>query len=315
MNRLRHSFKGYRRSMQMSENTLFVFVEGIADRYIYSRVANCECKGKSIEYQLVTSEELASDCGGKTVLLQFYDYLKQQHSLIDSFNDKITLSIFFLDKDIDDFLRIMRRSLHIVYTKYYELENYYFIHGDLSLAVAASASLDISTVQTGLGDYSQWRNKVTTAWKDWVKLCYFSHTRRIGSLCGYSHPESQINTSIYGSVDKNKFRRFLNGLQAKSGLNKKQFSKIFSRSCKKVDRIYSAGEYDRIFKGKWYTCFLKHDIKHIAGTRRYRSSNLEANLISNLAQSLNFNDSWAEYFRLPIRKLLVHIQQSNKIAP
>jgi len=297
----------------MSQNALFVFVEGIEDRYFYSRVTDCECQTKTVNYQLVTAEELASNSGGKTVLLQFFDYLKRRHSLIDSFKNKTTLAIFFLDKDVDDFLKKMRSSPHIVYTETYELENYYFIHGDLSSAVAASAFLDIGSAQTGLGDYSEWRDKAATQWKEWVKLCFFSHTRRIGSLCGYAHRESQINTSIRGSVEMDEFRRLRNNMQAKSGLGNKQFSQSFARLCRKVERIYSAGEYDRIFKGKWYTCFLTHDIKRIAGSRKFHSYHLEGKLLSNLAQSLNFDSSWAEHFRAPIRQLLDRIQKNSKV--
>ena len=97
--------------MQMSQAALFIFVESPEDRYVYSQIADPECQGRGIDYQVVTSEELQQNEGGKQVLLGFFDYLRRQSSLTDRFKGKTTVSIFFLDKDVDDFLRITTRRI------------------------------------------------------------------------------------------------------------------------------------------------------------------------------------------------------------
>ena len=176
--------------MQMSTFSLFVFVEGLTDRYIYSQIADSECRNLGTNFSLVTAEELLGSGGGKAVLLSFFDYLKSRASLVDVFQSKTTASIFFLDKDVDDFLRRKRRSDHVVYTETYDIESYLFIHGDLCQATAASAPLDIGSVRTGIGDYNKWRYRAAVTWKNWVTLCLFAHTRVISSTY-YGRPESQ----------------------------------------------------------------------------------------------------------------------------
>ena len=156
--------------MQISGQGLYIFVEGDSDKFVYSRLADSECKGCRVDYLVVSGEDIRGGGGGKNVLLGFFDYLRRMRSLVDIFKGSTTVSIFFLDKDIDDLLRTKRRSAHVVYTQHYDIEAYYFIHGDLCTAAATSASLDIGSVRAMISDYSLWRRQAATCWKEWVKL-------------------------------------------------------------------------------------------------------------------------------------------------
>jgi len=288
----------------MSQVPLFIFVEGFRDRYFYSQVANAVCQNRGISFELVTAEELQGQGGGKTVLLEYFQLLRKRTSLIDRFKGKTTASIFFLDKDIDDFLRKKRRSLHVVYTDTYELENYFFIHGNLIQAVSSAASLDIGSVQAGLVERNAWRQHAASCWKEWVKLCLFAETRCLCSSPYYSRPKSQINDRVSGQLDAHKYGKHLNSVQNEAGMRDKQFKRSFTRLSKKVDRLYTTEQYDKIFKGKWYCCFLSEDVKRIAKRRRINSKGLSERIVNNLQLTLNFGDSWAEHFRGPIRHLL-----------
>ena len=302
MSRLQHLLSGYLRYMQISQKSLFIFIEGHKDRYIYSKIADSECD-RSTVYEIATAEELPVNGSGKQALLNFFNYIKRRSFLINMFKDKATVSIFFLDKDVDDFLRIKRRSRHIVYTEPYELENYLFMYGELSEAAAASVSLEVITIKAGLGGYAEWRKQVAETWKDWVKLCLFSHSRKINS-CNFSRPSSPINDRIYGPVKPNDYNLHLSNIQAQSGLSPDKFKRSFTRLSYKVNKIYRLGNYDLIFKGKWYARFLVKDIKKIASPRRINVQGLEERLKSVLALNLSFNDDWADHFRIPIRQLL-----------
>lgn len=132
MTRLTYSFSAYRRSMQISLVPLFVFVEGYKDRYVYDQIAQCECQRSEVSFNVVTAEEIGIGGGGKEVLLKFFDYLAAESSLISNFKGKTTISIFFLDKDVDDILNTRRSSQHIVYTRTYEFENYFLFMGRLA---------------------------------------------------------------------------------------------------------------------------------------------------------------------------------------
>lgn len=305
MSRLLHSFAGYLRYMQMSRWTLFVFVESHhIDRYFYSMLVDLVCQGNKITYQIVAAEEVSDGGGGKQILLGFFDYLKRRSCLIDRFENKTTLSVFFLDKDVDDYRRVKRRSPHVVYTETYEVENYLFMFGDLCQAIGASTSLDVASVQAGIGDYSQWRKDAASNWKDWVKLCLFSAARNVTSSCNYGRYVSPINQGCYGALLTNEYGDKLASVQCQSGMPLEQFERSFKRLSRRVDRLYETDKYDIVFKGKWYIPLMLEDMSRIAGSKRYNRTGIEERLLSCLVSSLDFGDPWSEVFREPLRGLI-----------
>lgn len=305
MSRLLHSFAGYLRYMQMSRCTLFVFVESPdIDRYFYSMLVDPVCRRQEITYQIVAAEELSDGDGGKQILLGFFEYLKRRSSLVDRFWSKTTLSVFFLDKDVDDYRRAKRRSAHVIYTETYEVENYLFMFGDLCQAVGASGSLDVASVHTGIGSYSQWRKHAATNWKDWVKLCLFLTARNVESSCNYGRYMSPINQGCYGALLTDQYTHKLAAIQSQSGMPLDQFKRSFKRLSRRVERLYQTDRYDTIFKGKWYTPFMLEDMNRIAGSRRYNRTGIRERLLGCLVSSLDFGNAWAEVFREPLRQLI-----------
>lgn len=303
MRRLTHSLAGYRRAMQMSRNQIFAFVEGQTDPYFYDRICESVCQPLGVSYEIRRAQELPGGTGGKAALLALYEYLKRMSSLLDNFKDKSTGTIIFLDKDVDDLLRKQRRSEHIVYTKYYDLENHLYIHGDLGKAAAASASMERSLVVTRIGNYEQWRQTVAEQWKEWIKLCLFTRKRKINSECNYS-VASRINNPVHGPVDMIAHHQRVAILESRSGLPPMKFRRAFRNISHFVDGLYARGEHDRIFKGKWYSIFLEQEIKNIAGVRPINANGLVGRLPIALALTLNFDEPWAEHFKEPVRKLI-----------
>ncbi len=179
----------------------------------------------------------------------------------------------------------MRSSEHIVYTETYEIENYFFIHGAPSEVAAASASLEVQSIRNTRGDYGVWRRRAATKWKNWVRLCLFSKTCSIEPMPNYRLSRSPINAGVCGPVKRTEYKRYLLDLQNESHLLPDEFKRSFERLCRKVDRIYSAGQHDRIFKGRWYACFLVEDIKRVAARRHFNSEQLEKKLLSGIVSS------------------------------
>ena len=245
------------------------------------------------------SSELGNGAG-KTALLAFHDFLRKKKSLINSFKNKTTVSIFFLDKDVDDFLRTKRRSIHIVYTEYYEQENYLFIHGNLCDAAACSASLAIASVKQRISNYDKWRMSAADNWREWVKLCFFSIVHKLHSEQYYSRQISQINNGTTNQIENTKHQLYLKSLQSKSGLSKTNFEMRFNQISVKIDKLYDQRKYDLVFKGKWYVHFLTDEIKKLTNTPNY----VEQSIIHNLATSLDYNDTWTDHFKNPMRNLI-----------
>lgn len=303
MNRLIHSLNGFIRSMQMSQTQVFVFVEGDIDTYFYGKVAKSVCSSMSILYEIYKTEQLSDYAKGKTSLLIFYKLLKRRSALIDNFKGKVTGSIFFLDKDIDDLLRTQYRSEHVVYTKYYDVENHIFKEGDLGEALAVIASIDIRQFLKNMGSSEDWRREVAEYWKDWVKLCIFARRRKIEGEYNYK-AKSPLNNPMYGPADSILYAQRLKGLEVKSGLSSKQFKRAFKYLSTLVDNKYARGEYDCVFKGKWYAPILIEYFMSVTHERPGHFQTLQHLIPQHVALTLNFNEPWAEYFKEPLRWLI-----------
>ena len=292
------------RRMQVSEVPLYIFVEGFVDRYFYSRIADSECHPAGLDYKVITGEEIhGGDGGGKDVLMKFFDYLEERNSLAGTFRGKRTVAMFFVDKDIDDMLGVLRSSKQLMYTELYDVESYLFNHGDLSFAAAGAAALDINSVQIHLGDYSKWRRRAAERWKSWVKVCVFAQAYGPSSGSFYSRTKSQVNDCIYGPVNVEKYGDCLLRLH-QPGMTKLEFEELFCKISYQVDSLYTKGQYDRVFKGKWYFWFLIEDVREIAGNRRFNKRGLSDRLRSALEQTLDWEESWSLKLRMPFREIV-----------
>jgi hypothetical protein len=158
-------------------------------------------------------------------------------------------------------------------------------------------------VAAGLGNPEQWRRRVAERWKEWVKLCLFSKKRSIGSECNYG-VTSRINNPLHGPLDVVAHNNRVTMLEGRSGLSHVQFRRAFRRISRFVDELYARGEYDRVFKGKWYSAFLEEEIRNIAGARPINSNGLAGRLLTALTLTLNFDEPWAEHFKEPVRRLI-----------
>jgi hypothetical protein len=304
VSRQTHSFMAFLRLMQMSRHQVFVFMEGKkADPYFYGKVSDSVCRPAGVLYRIVRSQELTGGQGGKQNLISFFEYLRRKSSLISVFKGKSTGILFFLDKDVDDFLGTQRRSKHVVYSGYYDVENHIFAEGDLIEAVAASASLDHQEVLACFSDGDIWRREVAERWKQWVVLCLFVAKKKVNCECNYG-VTSRVNSPFHGPVDQAAYSDYLQRVQLKMGLTDRQFKRAVRRVVRLVDDIYAEGEYDRVFKGKWYALLLAATIRDKIGGHSIDSAGLEGRLASNAASTLDFDASWAEHFKEPLRNVI-----------
>ena len=293
--------------MQMSRVRAFVFVEGKSnDSYFYGKICETVFPPANVTYEIVKAQELPGNTGGKQTLIEFFLYLRQKKCLIDSFKGKLTGSIFFLDKDVDDFLRKRRRSAHVVYTRFYDIEGHIFSEGDLGEATAAAASLDGQVARTMIGDYGVWRHQAASKWKEWVKLCLFARKHSINSESSYSRV-SQVNTPLHGPLNTISYAQYLALLETRSGLSTAEFSRAYATLSSGVDKRYLSRTFDLVFKGKWYAAFLEAHIRSAAGVRPINSNGLASRLDSAVALTLDFGGHWAEHFKAPLRALIAHL--------
>jgi hypothetical protein len=305
MSRLVHTRRGFHRAMQISKAELFTFMEGKSvDRYFYGRLCTSVCEPKGTVYEQVIGNQVPpGGSGGKEVLLGFFKYLRRKAALVDTFKGKTTRALFFLDKDIDDLSRMMLRSPHLIYTEFYHLENYLFRFGSLADAAASAASLDRNIIEVGLGDSSNWLNSRAENWHDWITLCVFSKTLKIGGQANYGIV-SPLNKPPNSPTDPAARAALIAGIQAASGMAPAAFSQILKRVYRRINRIFRAGQHDRVFKGKWYAFILAQDIKAIAGGQPYDERFVQQKLLGSLPVTLDYDAAWSGYFKSRIVALL-----------
>jgi hypothetical protein len=291
-----HSPKGYLRYMQMSQAVVFAFVEGKEiDPYFYGQICGVICNQRQIAYQLCRANQVPPYAGGKNALLEYHDFLRRQRALRTNLKGKETVAVFFLDKDIDDIERRCRRSRYVTYTRYYDVQNEIFLNGNLSQGCAAAASLNSALLEPLLSDPQGWCEKAAERWQEWVVLCLIAALKDIGQQCNY-RVKSQVQCPVTGIVDAARVAQKTIEMAARSRMSTTDFAAFHASVRRRVRRLYSTGQQDKVFKGKWYSAILDEDIKRLMGQYEYDKHGFPSKVTAAVAATLRFADPWVQYY-------------------
>ena len=305
MRRLHHSYAGQLRQMQISTIDLFVFVEGKqSDPYFYANICDSipELHLNQVRYEIFTARQLPGATGGKQALLNFFSFLRQRKALVSSLRGKKTTGIFILDKDLDDLQRKKKRSPHVVYTEYYDVQNYIFMHGNLLTGTASAASVDPARLRAELSDAEGWCLRIARLWRDWISLCICVLEENISCEANY-RVLSRVQTRPCGPTDARRLANLIRTVARRRGLPVAIFRQRLATTTRKVDKYIDRGHHHRIFKGKWFANALADDVNRIFVGRPYDSNRLTNRLTSSIAATLDFSEPWADHFRKPIRNV------------
>lgn len=303
MSRLRYKRAAYVGLLQMSRHDVFVFVEGWSDRYFYDKLSRLTFTGLPISHQVRTSEELDTTKPGKDGLVEWFLFARRRKLLFHEFQRKKMAFVFFLDKDIDDLFRTLKQSKHLYYTEYYCLENHVYKHSDLVNVMAAVAALDEASITKVVGVQHDWLMRAASEWKEWVAFCVLTRRLGVNTQSNFGQHQSQINNGAYGGITTGAITTIKAQLIAASGMTLAELNIALQKTTRLVDRFYSAGSQDRIFKGKWYGKFLVEDARAAAAGRAYDSNDLEHRFLSAATMSLDFSLSWAARFKEPLEEI------------
>ncbi|RBQ04475.1 hypothetical protein DQE82_28790 [Micromonospora sp. LHW51205] len=298
MNRLVHSPKGYLRQMQMSTYKVWIFVEGKTDRYFYSKLAEATATRRSRNSFIVAmADELLGSPGkggGKSVLLSFFDQLRETGGLISRLGGKETRAVFFVDKDVADITGGRRRSPHVIYTEYYNVENYAFKYGDIADALAASLDIPLQTAAALVPDPKVWRVSRAHAWKDWAFLCLVAAMLQVRHHANYSAP-SAVNGGQAGSVDAQRVLAFLTALRSACPHDSRTIDEVIDKARSLTENYYSTWRHDRIFNGKWYVHHLERDVTSMLPS--VTAQGFGKHIVRHLVHRLDFSAPWARSLR------------------
>jgi len=289
--------------MQMSATELFVFVEGKqCDPYFFAELCSVTLK-RQVTYDISTARQIPGNTGGKQALLAFFTFLRTRGWLVTNLGGKKTACVFFLDKDVDDLQRSKKRSRHAIYTQHYDVQNYVFQHGDLTKGAASAASVDSRRLEAELGDASRWCNAAASLWRDWVGLCL--RLLEDGIRCEANYRVlSRVQTRPCGATDPAALRALTRDIARRARVPVVELRRRLAVSTAKVDRYYRRGEHHRIFKGKWFASILADDVDRIMAGTPYDSNGLSGRIPCAVAATLDFSESWADYFKDSLRDVV-----------
>ena len=212
-----------------------------------------------------------------------------------------TTVLIFLDKDIDDHLRTKKRSPHVTYTPYYDIENHLFRSGDLMNAVAVAASVDPTRLMDHATINQDWCLRAAVRWKQWVTFCVF--VRKYGLAAANFRVTSRINRPVNGPVDESCVEEHHASLRLLWPSGMGDYDEAFGSCEDYVERIFARGEHDRLFRGKWYATLLECDVK-CAGLDGARHAGLAKRVGAALMTTLDFEQDWAKPFRAAVNRVL-----------
>jgi hypothetical protein len=299
---LRHSYGGYLRSMEMSSTKLFVFVEGIqSDPFFYGSICTTVLNSE-ISFDVVTANQIPGNAGGKSALMKFFEFLRQKKALVTVLGGINTTSLFFVDKDIDDILRKKKKSPHLVYTKYYDVQNYLFLHGDIEKALCAAASINPNHLIGQNFDAVTWTKSASALWSEWVALCIYVAISDLRCSANYGIP-SKIQSRPFGSTDLSLYNKETRELARKIGTPVSTLRANIDLEVKSFEKRLSKSDHHKLFKGKWFSPILADNLASILGSIPYNKNGLSARLPSAIAATLDFNQPWADHIKVPIRDI------------
>lgn len=292
MSQPRRTPGGYLRRMQMSRHGIFTFVEGKeADGFFVGGLCNRAFRTMAMSYRVCTASELSYASGGKDVLIKFYHYLRSRRSLATTLNGKKTYAVFFIDKDVDDFMRAKCRSRNVVYTTSYDVHNHLFLSGDFARSVACACSVPQETVGAHPRFAQNWCSDAAARWRVWATLCMFCQ------LHGIRYPNyrvaSQVNSPENGQLDRARYRQTVGEMYRRTGWTWPEFSSKLRATRRVVKTLYAKGEADRVFKGKWYPHILELDLRSDGQFLNSQLDGFAKRIPSCLASTLDFNADWA----------------------
>jgi hypothetical protein len=297
--RLQHSSGGLLRLSQMQDARLRIYVEGInCDRNYYGQVLSSVAAEHNIKIAFTVSRDIGGGGEGKERCLRLHDELLQKNQLISQLDGMITISLFIVDKDIDDIEGKSTPSQHFLRTIHHSVENHIVRESDIVGALAATIGIDIPSASELIGDQMTWLRSCFDSWKEWIALCILNRLIQTGTINYKSR--SQVNSRCNCPTDTNLVEIWLSRTHSASALSRAQVNLKYEQILLELDLLRAQDEHDKVFKGRWYAAFLAELGKALMGSNSFDEKALWAALLSHLDNG----HPESEDFRRSVRTML-----------
>lgn len=272
MTRLQYTRDAFLRRVAMSyDAAAFLLVEGkVFDRYFVEKVCANSDKLNSAGYQIYMISQIRNDSGasggGKDAIISLFDYCRKVGKLRQRNTTGERVVAFIADRDAQHITGGMRRSPHLIYTVYADVEAHIFSEADEIEALALAASLDRANATELLGALGDWRRDIADIWRPWIELCYVAAATNASCWVSLSKPKSLIHDGKQSrNLNSELLPKAIKVVRDRSTLDDIDFASRTSHIMSKIESIYNKDRQVFLLKGKWLPAQLTMRVEGFFG--------------------------------------------------
>lgn len=308
MVRITHSSNGAIRAMQISSAQVFAFVEGGLDRPFAEKILGA-CGLRSNQFRVFSIKEVNGGTGGKPAVLTHFKEFRRLGRLCENAWGKKSVSVFFVDKDADDFLGVKLRSPHLIYTPTYDLEGALFHFGNVLKALTEACLITTLQALDVLGDVKLWVKGIAENWADWITLCLISQKKKKNTGCTFDRP-SCINPDPLKGPAEDKLLQCKEKAANVLCMNAYDFEIYYQSVRRRVICSINSGGCLKYFKGKWLKFILQAAIEAAPRVEDSNKNGVGEKINTALLAQVAIGDncSCCEHYRPLLDILLVKLK-------
>ena len=306
--RLRRKPDSQEKALKISERKVFGICEGRSfDPYVYSELIKRAFPTSKRFYQINRVEEIEG-LSGKNGILKLLKELKSRKVLAAEFKGKDFCCVFFMDKDIDDILKMRFRSSAVFYTDAYDLEGQLYRDSNLLHAVAVGLQAELDLVPSDYRSAAKWISDRAVAWHEWLILCIFSEMHQVHVGCSFGRI-SPINPFLIGQTNHDQYLAFKSSLKSMSGFSATKFDKEFKDIESLCEGLLRRGVLWTVFKGKWLEAILEAELKSKLQGKLVNFNGVGARVSTSVLGHFDAQSSWAKKVIIKLNKVITKVLQ------
>ncbi|MDV6211781.1 hypothetical protein R3Q08_26295 [Rhodococcus erythropolis] len=316
-NKITRDIKAFRRRIKMSPKRVWVLVEGKThDRTFYENILERTLDLPSSRFEVRLSEQVSADgvaAGGKPHVIKLFNIMRENDWLEQENRRGKVSTIFFLDKDVDDFQSKTISDPHVIYTKNADVEAEIFHYCDLNQAISISHGIGKGPSGRVLAGSETVPERLAAHWENWIRLrllaiaCEFSGSARFGQ-------PSHLHEASFGKLIPDTEEEIRDNIR-RSCASEETWLAANDRVDEFIAELKSDNRFSSLVSGKHLAHYLIHltelALKDVVVRTRITAQEVTISCFANL----NFEDDWSKYYQSKLENVLgIGIAEKEKVS-
>lgn len=299
-NRPKWSADGFAQRVKMSEDDLWLVVEGRDhDRPHYEKLLKSlpSTVGRSVSIRLAETIELNGvAAGGKEHVLALHDHLELEGKLATENKCGESTIVFMVDRDRDDFMGTLRTSDHVLYTFGTDVEADILLHSDIWAALRAAYGVDSKISDKVKRAVQDPPAELVSIWESWLTLS-LTALRCDKPGCAPWGTLSQVNLNHFDRADAGKVNDVSARIQ--TAVDEATYAVAHAEASSHL-----SAQGVRLLKGRWIARYIKYLVEtHLSG--EIIRVNVPQNAVIDTAlAALTYTDKWAADYDAKLARVL-----------